>query len=242
MMAMSKIMNVVYKTFCRFRSGSIYTRWGFHRFDASGPLDEISFLVLPKVLLVDATYKLTDLRMPVYLLMAIDGNGQGKIVMICLTALENERAITEMVQGFKANNPRWTETKVMMSDKDFTERAVFRKEFPQAALHICLFHTMRSFRREVTTDKLSIRPGEKNHVLEIITKLAYAKSESEYDGLYQDLLQTRLTTVIEYYNANWHKIRHEWVECFKGVSFTLGETTNNHLENINGKIKSVCSR
>ena len=48
----------------------------------------------PDVLLVDATYKLTDMRMPVYIMMAIDGNGQGEIVMICLTALENEYAIT----------------------------------------------------------------------------------------------------------------------------------------------------
>ena len=196
----------------------------------------------PEVLLVDATYKLTDLRMPVYIMMAIDGNGQGEIVMICLTALENECAITAMVQAFKRNNPSWNKTKVVMSDKDFTERVVFRKELPQAALHICVFHTMRSFRREVTTEKLSILPGERDHVLELITKLTYAKSESEYDSIYQDLLKTRMNTVIEYYNSNWHSIRHEWVECFKGVHFTLGETTNNRLENINGKIKTVCSR
>ena len=87
----------------------------------------------PEVLLVDATYKLTNLRMPVYILMAIDGNGQGEIVMVCLTALENECAITTMVQAFKRNNPSWERTKVVMSDKDFTERVVFRKEFPQAA-------------------------------------------------------------------------------------------------------------
>jgi len=36
-------------------------------------------------------------------------------------------------------------------------------------------------------------------------------------------------------------IRNEWVECFKSFSFTLGERTNNKLENINGKIKSICS-
>ena len=196
----------------------------------------------PEVLLVDATYKLTNLRMPVYILMAIDGNGQGEIVMICLTALENECAITTMVQAFKCNNPSWERMKVVMSDKDFTERVVFRKEFPQAALHICLFHTMRSFHREVTTEKPSIRPGERDHVLELITKLTYAKSESEYDSLYQDLLQTRLSTVIDYYNSNWHSIRHEWVECFKGVHFTLGEMTNSRLEKVNGKIKTVCTR
>lgn len=59
----------------------------------------------------------TDLRMSVYILMAIDGNGQGEIAMICLTALENEHAITIIVQVFKHSNPSWGKMKVVMSDK-----------------------------------------------------------------------------------------------------------------------------
>ena len=34
-----------------------------------------TFAAFPEVLLIDATYKLTDLRMPVYLMMVVDGNG-----------------------------------------------------------------------------------------------------------------------------------------------------------------------
>lgn len=200
------------------------------------------FSSYPEVLLIDATYKLTNLRMPVYLLMSIDGNGQGEIVMVFLTALETEEAITKMMKAFKTANPAWEKTKIVMSDKDFNERAVVRKEFPHASLQICLFHTLRSFRREITTEKMSIRPGERDHALEIITKLAYSKSETEYNEHYQDLQLSGLKNVVSYYNANWHEIRHEWVDCFKGESFTLGERTNNRLESINGKIKSVCSR
>ena len=108
-----------------------------------------------------------------------------------------------MVKAFKGISPQWMETKVVMSDKDFNEQAVFRKEFPGAALHniICLFHTLQSFRREVTTEKLGIQLGERDHALEIITKLAYSKSESaaEYNEHYQDLLHSGLKTVISYY-------------------------------------------
>ena len=39
------------------------------------------------------------------------------------------------------------------NDKDFNDRAIFKKEFPDAALHLCLFHTLRSFKREITTEK-----------------------------------------------------------------------------------------
>ena len=42
---------------------------------------KVIFSSYPKVVLVDATYKLTNLRMPVYLMMSIDGNGQGEIVL-----------------------------------------------------------------------------------------------------------------------------------------------------------------
>ena len=147
-----------------------------------------------------------------------------------------------MVETFKMNNPNWVSTKVIMTDKDFTERAVFRQEFPDSSLLICLFHTLRSFKREITCEKLGLRPGERDRAQELMTLLAYSKSEAEYDSHYQDLFDSGLKSVITYYNNNWHPIRHEWVECFKGVNFTLGENTNNRLESINAKVKSVCSK
>ena len=62
-------------------------------------------------------------------------------------------------------------TKVVMSDKHFTERSVFKKEFPQSFLIICLFHILRSFKREITCEKLELRTGERDHALELITNL-----------------------------------------------------------------------
>ena len=57
-----------------------------------------------------------------------------------------------MVQAFKRVNPRWINTKVLMSTKDFNERNVFKKEFSQASIQICLFRTLISFKREITTE------------------------------------------------------------------------------------------
>ena len=62
-----------------------------------------------------------------------------------------------MINAFKSANPSWSKVGVVITDKDFIERAVFNEEFLEASLHICLFHTLRSFRREVTCDKLGIR-------------------------------------------------------------------------------------
>ena len=40
-----------------------------------------AFAAYPDVLLVDATYKLNDIHMPLYVLMVIDGNGKTSIWM-----------------------------------------------------------------------------------------------------------------------------------------------------------------
>ena len=203
---------------------------------------KLNFASYPEVLMIDATYKLNDLRMPLYLMMIVDGNGQSEIIATFLTVFETEDAITKMVETFKSHNCNWIQTKVVISDKDFTERMVFKKEFPAASLIICLFHTLRTLRREVTCDKLGILPGERDHALELLTKLAYSSSAQEYDNHYRDLKESELKSVIFYYDVNWHPIRSEWVECYKGANFTLGEHTNNRLESINAKVKSVCSK
>ena len=100
----------------------------------------MNFECFPEVLLVDATYKLTNLRMPVYLLLTIDGNGQSEIVALCVTNLETQEGIGAMVQTFKHHNSSWEKVRLIMTDKDLTERLVFGREFPEAKLHLCLFH------------------------------------------------------------------------------------------------------
>ena len=187
-----------------------------------------------------ATYKLNELQMPLYLMLVIDSNGQSEIVSLILTSLETKETITNMVKAFKSVNPSWCKVGVVVTDKDFTERAVFQEQFPGVQLQICLFHALRSFWREVTADKLGIRPGERDYSLEIIAKLAYSRSEEEYEKHYATLLETAPKSVVNYQNANWHVIKHKWVECFKSACVTFGKRNNNMLESINSKVKSVC--
>ena len=98
------------------------------------------------------------------------------------------------------------------------------------------------FSAKITCDRLGLRSGERDCILELLKKLAYARSEEEYHEHYTTLVNTAPVSVTAYYNANWHCIDHEWVEFYKSVSLTSGERTNNRLESINSKIKSVCSR
>ena len=77
-----------------------------------------------EIILVDTTYTLLD--------------------------LETKNVIQETVKIFKKNNPSWSHTKVIMSDKDLTECDAFSNCFPGASFNICLYHNLRSFSREVT--------------------------------------------------------------------------------------------
>jgi zinc finger SWIM domain-containing protein 3 len=177
----------------------------------------------PELIMVDATYKLLDLRMPVYIMLAIDGEGLSEIVAIFIVSEETDLVITSAVQSFKKHNPAWSKTVTIFSDKDFNERQAFTKCFPQAKLSLCLFHTLRSFKREVTTEKMGITTDERIRCLEIVTQIVYSNSPAEYDRHVKKLRDTKLQSVIQYYEKNWEPIKEQFVTCFKNSILTFGK-------------------
>ena len=53
---------------------------------------------------MDATHKLTNLRMPLYVFLVSDGNGQSMIVATCLVSSEQRNVIDKMFSVFKSHN------------------------------------------------------------------------------------------------------------------------------------------
>ena len=54
------------------------------------------------------------------------------------------------------NEAAAAKTRVCITDKDFTERACFKEVFRLISLQLCLFHVLRTFRREITCEKFKI--------------------------------------------------------------------------------------
>jgi zinc finger SWIM domain-containing protein 3 len=135
----------------------------------------------PELIMMDATYKLTSDRMAVYLLLAIDGNGESHIVAAFLVAKETRALLQEMMEVFIGYfDPEVvSRTRVIITDKDFTERSVLQSCFPETSLHLCLFHTLWTFSREVTTSKMSIQPQQRQVALSILQRIAYSKNLEE---------------------------------------------------------------
>ena len=99
-----------------------------------------TFQSFPELLLVDATYKLNDIRMPLYILQNVDGNGESEIICIWLVATEDKNTLSYLMEKFKERNSTWSDVQVVTADKDFTEREVLVEKLPAASLLMSLSH------------------------------------------------------------------------------------------------------
>ena len=177
-----------------------------------------------------------------YLLLVIDGDGLSEIAVLFILADELKSTVENIVKVFQKHNEFWTETKVIMSDKDFVEREAFSKCFANASLLICLYHTLRSFRQEVTCENIVIISAERLWSLEIIQFIAYSKTPEDYTKKLEILKNKKLDSVINYFKENGDPIKNRWVFAFKDLHMNLGETTNNRLESTFNKLKNVRSK
>ena len=201
-----------------------------------------SFAAFPELMCIDATYKLLELGFPVYVMVCIDSNGQTEVVAACVLVTENALCVAWMMNTFKQHNEAWKKIRVIMADKDISEREIIKSSIPDAAILICLFHTLRSLRREITCEKMGITAGQRNACLEMLQKLAYASSVAKYNDLYEEFQRGAPKEVISYFNKNWHPIKDEWVLGMKSDCGSFLTFTNNRLENLNGKLKQVIDR
>ena len=110
------------------------------------------FEKFPKILLADPTYKFIDLRIPVYLLLVLDGDGLSEIVVLFILTDET-KIVIESIHAFKKYNESWPKTHPVISDKGFNERNAFSSCFSSAQLLICVYHTFRSSRPEMFRKK-----------------------------------------------------------------------------------------
>lgn len=103
---------------------------------------------------------------------------------MCLLVTEDANSMTWMMETFKKHNVNWNKIRVIMADKDIGERDVLKQCMPNSSVLICLFHALRSFRQEITCEKMGISSGQRTLCLKLVQKMSYASNESEYCSLY----------------------------------------------------------
>ena len=201
-----------------------------------------SFTSYSEIVFIDATYKLLEIGVLTYLMLCEDSNGLSEIVFVCLLISKDQESMQWMIDTFKRNNPKWNTIRVVMADKDMGQRGVIKSSLPHASVLICLFHVLRSLRREVSGENLGITSGERTLALEIFQRMAYASSEEQYESICKELNDVAPRQVCDYFKNNWAEIKNEWVLHYKVQSGSFLNSTNNRLECLNGKLKQVISR
>ena len=126
------------------------------------------FSAYPEILFIDATYQLTELRFPCFFFMVEDSIGLTEVVGVGLLVNETKESLKWLAENFRKKNDV-TNLKLVMTDKDMTKRETFRVQM------ICLFHTLRSFKREMAKFDDSC-----DEVKGIFQKMCYSKNDEEY--------------------------------------------------------------
>ena len=97
------------------------------------------FAAYPELLCMDATYKLLELRFPLYIILVEDGNGCSEVAAAFLLLEETEESLQKVMDIFKKRNRCWSSVRVIMTDKDINERDVLARSFPNSDLQIITF-------------------------------------------------------------------------------------------------------
>ena len=58
----------------------------------------------PELILINATYKLNNLHILMYILMVVDGNGESEIVVLWLVVYEDKDTISHLMDVFEKHN------------------------------------------------------------------------------------------------------------------------------------------
>ena len=198
-----------------------------------------TFAAFPEILFVDATYKLLELLFPVYVFACEDSNGCTEIVGMGMLMTEDAASVRWLMETFKKRNPGTSKTRIVMADKDINEREIIKEPLPDAQILICLSHTLKTFKKELSLENMKINIAQRNSCLEFIQQMTYSRCEADYNATYSEFCASAPQPVKDYFNKNWHPIREEWVMAFKYSVPNFQNSTNNRLESLNGKLKSV---
>ncbi|XP_055306078.1 uncharacterized protein LOC129570476 [Sitodiplosis mosellana] len=200
------------------------------------------FDTYPEVVMFDGTYKLNDRRMPLVILLVIDGNGESQIAGLCVVRSENDQTFRNLFDEFKKENPKHTDIKIIMSDKASANASAFKTSFPNAKHQLCVFHVLQIFNREVTTRMRKMTPDQVKEAVNILRKMVYAESQAQYDRCYQQLTNMNCPLLMEYFNTYWHGIQEKWVAHYVNQHANYENRSNNRLESVNQKIKTIVAK
>ena len=185
------------------------------------------FNKFPELIMVDGTYKINNVGMSLYDILIEDGYGSSRIVAYCLVTQETKVSLLNLMQIFKKYNPSWDKVKVALTDKDFSEIASIKEEFPQAVTLLCQFHMLKCIRTKIPSYCTSSDTKEK--LMQLSKKLVYCWTEQEFTDTLKSIKDTS-PEFYEYIEDNWINCKKSWCNYEQKDLFTMLNSTTNRIE------------
>lgn len=201
-----------------------------------------NFELYPDVLLCDATYKVNDRNMPLFVMMVIDGHGETQIAALALLKSENNRSIQNVLNAFKQKNGKHTEMKTIIVDKSAANISSFGTVFPNVAIQLCVFHAKQAFRRKVVQTNTGLTADQRQTAMDIFSKMLYDECPTNYANLCREMENIGNAVLLNYFNDNWNNCREMWAGCEVKHYRHFCNRTTNRVESFNQKLKSVIDR
>ncbi|KAL1433946.1 hypothetical protein MTO96_012085 [Rhipicephalus appendiculatus] len=129
-----------------------------------------------------------------------------------------------------------------MADKGLLERDLLKESFPQSKVLICVLHTLKTFRREIACNKMHISAEERDQALALLQKMVLSRSSEKFEELHQEFDDNVWKGIRSHYDKNLRPIKDEWFTGPKFMSENFNNTTNNRIESLNAKLKSVIKK
>ena len=120
-------------------------------------------------------------------------------------------------------------------DKDFTELAVLREEFPNQRVLLCQFHAIKAVRTYLQKAESRVHTAmEQEDMMLLFQGMTHAKTDAKYREnlafMAHKLAGGESHPFYQYVVKNWDGCADMWASCKRGRAKNLGQDTNNPIE------------
>ncbi|CAH8840204.1 unnamed protein product [Trichobilharzia szidati] len=180
----------------------------------------------PEVVGIDCTYKTNKMGWPLYQFVVTDGFGRGRTVLFALTRREKFADIKEILQTFKRFMTDTSKTLTFTVDCATAQINALKEEFPRCSIVLCLFHVCQAFRRKFP-NKL---------VKKWLYRMAHTRSYDRF-WTYLNIISVIDAEAGAYIRRYWLRTRKYWAASCNRFAITMGNNTNNRVENAHRQLK-----
>jgi hypothetical protein len=101
------------------------------------------------IICVDATFNLNRSGYALFIIITIDANWDTRIVALGLVTSDKRSDIIEsFFNWFNRENPKHSEIKTIMSDKNESQINILKALYPDSDIALCLYHVFKTFKLE----------------------------------------------------------------------------------------------